>query len=265
MTADQTQDILPVWGAVEPGMLLADIHIHTRRSDGWFDIESLAEAALSAGLDALVVTDHDDVQAGIELRDHVARRSLPLMVYPGSEITARVDGRDVHVLALGVERDVAPWQSPEWTIEEILKAGGVPVLAHPYKNGSGYLRARSNLQLDVQVSIEVHNASIADIDRFDPRNRRRGSDRNSSAVQFHVDHSERLLGPVGGTDAHFRSVGRGLTAYHGDLLEAIRAGQTAVVHSERFESARPRDFVTYATGLRSMKHRRAAKWGSGGG
>jgi predicted metal-dependent phosphoesterase TrpH len=259
-----TEELMPVAGSYEPDMRLADVHVHTRRSDGWFDIETLADAALAAGLDALVVTDHDDVQAGFALRDYAARRSLPLTIYPGSEITARVDGHDVHILALGIEDDIAPWQSPEWTVEQVTKLGGVPVLAHPYKNGTGYLRAHTAFELDVSVSIEIYNASIADIDRFDPRARRRGTDRNSAAVDFQNSHADRLLGPVGGTDAHFRSIGRGLTAYRGDLLDAIRSGRTSVVRSERFESARPRDFVTYATGLRSMKHRRAAKWGCAG-
>ncbi len=74
------------------------------------------------------------------MRDYVARRSLPLTIYPGSEITARVGSHDVHILALGIEQDVAPWQSPEWTVEEIARLGGIPVLAHPYKRGTGYLR-----------------------------------------------------------------------------------------------------------------------------
>jgi predicted metal-dependent phosphoesterase TrpH len=244
-------------------MSLADVHIHTRRSDGWFTSETLAETALLAGLSAVVVTDHDDVRGGFELRDYVARHSLPLLVYPGSEITARYDGHDVHILALGIEDDIPPWQGPEWTVEKILQHSGIPVLAHPYKKGTGYLRARSEIQLEAPVSLEIYNASIADIDRFDPRARRHNIDRNGTATTFHLDHPQEVLGPVGGTDAHFRTVGRGATAYEGDLLEAIRARTSAVVHTTGFERARPRDFVIYATGLRSMKHRRAAKWGAG--
>lgn len=253
-------ELVAVTGTYEPDMQLADVHIHTRRSDGWFDVETLAETALTSGLDAMVITDHDDVQAGFDLRDYVARRSLPITVYPGSEVTARIDCHDVHILALGIEDNVAPWQNPDWTVEQVAKLGGIAVLAHPYKAGTGYLRARSSLLLDVPVSIEVFNASISDIDRFDPRARRRGSDRNAAALEFHTTHRDQLLGPVGGTDAHFRSVARGLTAYRGDLLDAIRAGDTTVVRSTRFERARPRDLVTYVGGLRSMKRRRAARW-----
>lgn len=250
-------------GAYSPEMSLADVHVHTRRSDGWFSTETLAETALEAGLDAIVVTDHDEVRGGFELRDYVARRSLGLTVYPGSEITARCEGHDVHILALGIEDDIAPWQSPEWTIEQIARQGGIPVLAHPHKKGTGYLRVRSEIEFEVPVSIEIHNASIGDIDRFDPRTRRRGVDRNSSATDFHRAHPEQLLGPVGGTDAHFRTIGRGVTAYEGDLLDAIRAGTTSVMRTSGFERARPTDFIVYASGLRSMKQRRAEKWGRG--
>lgn len=249
-----------VAGTFEPGMKLADVHVHTRHSDGWFDAERLADAALAAGLGALVVTDHDDVSAGFDVRDYVARRSLALEIYVGSEVTARIEGHDIHVLALGIEDDIPPWQDPEWTVEEVARLGGVPVLAHPYKAGTGYLRAHPHLDLPVPVSLEIFNASIADIDRFDPRKRRNHYDRNAAACEFQERHRASLLGPVGGTDAHFRSVGRGVTAYRGNLLDAIRNGETAVLRSTRFESARPRDFVSYATGVRAMNRRRAEKW-----
>jgi predicted metal-dependent phosphoesterase TrpH len=249
----------PIVGTLESDMLLADVHVHTRRSDGWFDLATLAEAALESGLDALVVTDHDDVEAGFALRDYVARRSLPLTVHPGSEITSRMDGKDVHILALGIEDNIAPWQSPAWTVEQIAKAGGIPVIAHPYKAGSGYLWASSAFDLTVPVAVEVFNASIADIDRLDPRARRK-TDRNAAAVAFHLANREGLLGPVGGTDAHFRTVGRGLTSYRGDLLEAIRRKETVVLGTSAFERLSPRDVAGYASGLRSMKRRRAARW-----
>lgn len=254
-------ELIVIAGNYVPGMKLADTHLHTRRSDGWFGPDTLVEAALASGLHALVVTDHDDVRAGFDTRDYVSRRSLPLEVYPGSEITARCNGHDVHVLAFGIEDDVAPWQSPEWTVDQILQMGGIPVLAHPYKKGTGYMRARSSLEVEPAVSLEIFNASIADIDRLNPRARRAGTDRNASATRLQNEFPERFLGPVGGTDAHFRTIGRGLTAYEGDLLQAIRDRRTAVLQKLGFERARPADFVTYATGLRSMKLRRAEKWG----
>ncbi len=263
MDIEKLGAIVPVFGTYVPGMKLADVHIHTRASDGWFCKETLAEAALEAGLSAIVVTDHDEVTSGFDMRDYAVRNNLPLEVYPGSEVTARCAGQDVHVLARGIEDDIPPWQSPEWTVEQIVKQGGIAVLAHPYKKGTGYLRARRELQVEIPVSMEIYNASIADIDRFDPRARRSKIDRNAAATAFQIAHPTLFQGPVGGTDAHFRTVGRGLTAYEGDLLEAIRSSRTSVVHTGGFERLRPSDFVIYASGLRSMKHRRAARWGCG--
>jgi predicted metal-dependent phosphoesterase TrpH len=239
-------------------MALADVHVHTRFSDGWFTVEALAEAALTAGLHAIVVTDHDEIAGGFELREYCSRRQLPLTVYPGSEVTARHAGNDIHILALGIEDNVPPWQDPEWAIDAILNAGGVPVVAHPFKSGSGYLCSGASLNPNLPVSIEVVNASIADIDRFDPRRR---PSRNAHALEVHSKHAADFLGPVGGTDAHFRTVGRGLTAFRGDLLDAIRARETVVLTTSAFERARPLDFAGYARGLRTIRRRRAAKWG----
>ncbi len=251
-------DSIVVVGTYMPDMALADVHVHTRFSDGWFTVEVLAETALAAGLHAIVVTDHDEVAGGFELRDYCSRRQLPLTVYPGSEVTARYAGNDIHILALGIEDDIPPWQDPEWTIDAVLNVGGVPVLAHPFKSGSGYLCSGASLIPNLPVSIEVVNASIADIDRIDPRRR---LSRNAQALELQVEHATGLLGPVGGTDAHFRTVGRGLTAFRGDLLYAIRARETAVLTTTAFERARPLDLAGYARGLRTIRYRRAAKWG----
>lgn len=264
MDIDMLGTIVPVFGRMSR-MKLADVHIHTRASDGWFCKETLAEkVVLAAGLSAIVVTDHDEVTSGFDMRDYAVRNNLPLEVYPGSEVTARCDGHDVHVLALGIEDDIPPWQSPEWTVEQIVKQGGIAVLAHPYKKGTGYLRARRELQ--------VRNPRLdGDLQRVHCRHRpvrsrarRSKIDRNAAATSFQIAHPTLFQGPVGGTDAHFRTVGRGLTAYEGDsLLEAIRSSRTSVVHTGGFERLRPSDFVIYASGLRSMKHRRAARWGCG--
>ena len=54
-----------VVGTYMPDMALADVHVHTRFSDGWFTVEVLAETALAAGLHAIVVTDHDEVAGGL--------------------------------------------------------------------------------------------------------------------------------------------------------------------------------------------------------
>ena len=76
---------------------MIDLHLHTTASDGTLDPAALVERAHGAGVRTLAVTDHDTM-AGVTAAAEVAA-SLKLEFLPGIEITAVVDGRDVHVLA----------------------------------------------------------------------------------------------------------------------------------------------------------------------
>ena len=74
----------------------ADLHTHSDASDGTDSPAEVMRRAALAGLDAVALTDHDTV-AGHE---H-ARRALPegLTFLPGMELSCRLDGRSVHLLA----------------------------------------------------------------------------------------------------------------------------------------------------------------------
>jgi hypothetical protein len=247
------------YGDYSPDMQLADLHVHTRWSDGWWTPERLADTAVEQGLSAIGVTDHDGFASGYAVADYCARRGLPLQVYPGSEVTARRETSDVHVLGLDLVDDVRPWQTVEATVEEIQRQGGFVVMPHPREPGRGQPSFEQILALDTPVSVEIFNAAVWD---FRPIARVRGrSDANLAARDFYIAHRDRLGGAVGGTDAHFRTIGRGLTAYRGDLREALAAGETAVVYQPRRERLRPWDPIGYVTGLRRLDRRRRERWG----
>ena len=74
----------------------ADLHTHSDASDGTDSPAEVMRRAALAGLDAVALTDHDTV-AGHEQ----ARRALPegLTFLPGMELSCRLDGRSVHLLA----------------------------------------------------------------------------------------------------------------------------------------------------------------------
>ncbi len=245
-------------GDFPPNARLADVHVHTRRSDGWWQPERLAEAALARGLSAIAVTDHDDCSAGFAVADYCARRGLPLRVYPGSEITAREDGHDIHVIGFDLQSDVRPWQSLGATVEAILSQGGLVIIPHPKPDGHGFPTFRQLLQLDVPVAIEIFNAAVWDL-RWLARFRER-CDANRAARAFYETHRHRFLAAVGGTDAHFRTVGRGLTVYRGDLREAILRGETAVAYRPERERLTPWDPMGYIVGLRRLDARRKARY-----
>jgi predicted metal-dependent phosphoesterase TrpH len=247
------------WGEYAPDMLLADLHVHTRRSDGWWEPERLAEAAVARGLNAIGVTDHDDIAAGYAVTDYCARRGIPLRVYAGSEVSALSGSHHVHVLGLDLVEEVPPWQSVEATIEAILRQGGFVILPHPKTTGRGYPTFDQILALDQPVAVEIFNAAVRDLHAFE---RRRGRpDANEAARAFYEAHRSQLGGAVGGSDAHFRTIGRGLTAYRGDLRAALAAGETAVVYRAERERMRPWDPIGYFAGLRRLDRRRRAQYG----
>ena len=78
------------------GMVVADLHAHTTNSDGTLTLETLADAAETAGVDVVAVTDHDRLHP--ELATPVATVD-GLTVVHGIEL--RVDAGDERVDLLG--------------------------------------------------------------------------------------------------------------------------------------------------------------------
>jgi predicted metal-dependent phosphoesterase TrpH len=73
-----------------------DLHSHSNASDGTDPPAEVMRRARAAGLDVIALTDHD-TRAGIDQ----ARRALPagLTLVPGMELSCRLDGHSVHLLA----------------------------------------------------------------------------------------------------------------------------------------------------------------------
>jgi predicted metal-dependent phosphoesterase TrpH len=88
----------------------ADLHVHSRRSDGVMEPAALVEAAAAAGVRLLALADHDTLAGVRELRALDAA-SLPLELLPGVEINSVATGVDclwegeLHILGLGLDPD----------------------------------------------------------------------------------------------------------------------------------------------------------------
>lgn len=77
-------------------MKTADLHLHTHFSDGTFSPEELAARAQGHGFNALALTDHDTLDGCDRMAFACATHGIEFI--PGAELTADVDGKEVHIL-----------------------------------------------------------------------------------------------------------------------------------------------------------------------
>lgn len=81
--------------------MVADLHLHTRYSDGTYEPEELAAAAHRLGLGCLAITDHDTVEGCLPMSRACA--ALGLAFIPGVELTAEFKGQEIHILGYGFD------------------------------------------------------------------------------------------------------------------------------------------------------------------
>jgi 3',5'-nucleoside bisphosphate phosphatase len=77
-------------------MKFADLHLHTRYSDGSYTPEELVGEAARQGFAAIAVTDHDTLDAIPE--SLLAGQEFGVEAIAGVEITCRVETQEVHLL-----------------------------------------------------------------------------------------------------------------------------------------------------------------------
>ncbi|PSP96618.1 phosphoesterase [Halobacteriales archaeon QS_4_70_19] len=198
-------------------MLSVEFHSHSSLSyDGRDPVELLLGQAEAVGLDALAVTDHDEIDASLRAADLAPEYDL--VGIPGMEITSEAG----HVLGLGVEEAVPPGLSYDETLDRIHDQGGIAVIPHPFqKSRHGVAAHVTRDQLAGADAIEMYNSRL-----LTGRSNRR-------AERF---ARERNLPMTAGSDAHISEmVGQAITQVdttHRDvasILEAVREGNTTVV------------------------------------
>lgn len=111
--------------------LLANLHIHTRYSDGSGTHADLAQAALRSEVDVLLVSDHNVWVQGAERYYRAGKRTVLLLV--GEEIhdQDRLPQKS-HLLVFGAGRELAQLaDDPQAVIDAARAAGGLTFLAHP--------------------------------------------------------------------------------------------------------------------------------------
>ncbi len=107
------------------------IHCHSTHSDGTGTVPEIAAAAQTAGLDYLLLTDHDTLAAA-DLGEEGWYGSTLLLA--GFEVSPR---RQNHYLAFGLRAPIDHrGMSAQQIVERVSAEGGFGFLAHPFSKGS---------------------------------------------------------------------------------------------------------------------------------
>jgi predicted metal-dependent phosphoesterase TrpH len=165
-----------------------DMHIHTHFS---FDCTSepvaVVETALARGVDRICITDHDEIDGALLLKDR-----YPDRVIVGEEVKT---AERVDVIGLFLTERIPGGTPARETCDRIHDQGGLVYIPHPFargKGGSGRILLEIGDHVDV---VEGFNARL-----HEPK-------LNERAQQW-AANAEKPLGA--GSDAHtLREIGRG--------------------------------------------------------
>ena len=199
----------------------ADLHVHTSHGDGMAEPQQLLDYIEEhTDLDIVAVTDHDDIEGALAVRELWARGRYSFTLLPGTEITT-LEG---HLLALDIDQPLKPFRPLTETIRHIRHIGGFCVIPHPMswltrsvgQNGIDRIMASTDPEVAFD-GIELLNQSPAGkvaLKRVRALNQRQWR-----------------LSETGGSDAHFlEAVGTAYTTYPGHsvahLRTALRSGET---------------------------------------
>ena len=189
----------------------ADLQLHSDLGDGLAPPEAILDSAERAGLDVIALTDHDDIRGAFVLRDLAARRSSPVEIVTGVEVTTRSG----HLLALWIEDELPMFAPLADTIALIHERGGMAIVPHPlsyltFSIGEGALRSLHAADAKCRVDgIELANPSYA------------GRVRKARASWLNA----RVLGAAetGSSDAHHAElVGTAWTEFAGNTAADLR-------------------------------------------
>ena len=204
--------------------MLIDLHTHTRpgSADSFLDPDELIERSMEAGLDAIVLSEHDRIWEQEALRRLERRHQFRIL----SGVEVSTEGG--HILAYGVHRYRDEMRRSDTLAATVRRAGGVMVAAHPYR-GFAPWNWRNVEEIRSGLEQAQRNPAFQLVDAVEVVNGHGSPHENRFAEQLAA--SLRLPGTAG-TDSHQASdIGKAATYFERDirdereLIAEIRAGR----------------------------------------
>jgi predicted metal-dependent phosphoesterase TrpH len=208
--------------------MLIDLHVHTAVSSpcSQIDPRQLIEVASRIGLDAICVTEHEEMEGA-----EVARRlgeETGFTVLRGVEVYTDLGD----MLVFGLYRPRYPVQTPfDELLCEVRQAGGAIIPCHPCRGSLGFHHTLGD---------ERAEFLLANVDAIETRNGGSSPESNDAAETYAEEYG---IPGVGGSDAHFlMQLGRCLTVFEREirdeveLIQEIRAGRCRAAYAEEVEN-----------------------------
>lgn len=238
--------------AVHAGHSAADLHIHTRFSDGQPSPRAVLSHVKAAGHpDIVAITDHNTITGALQAAELAPEFGVTVIV--GEEVSSAAG----HILGLFLQERVPPGLTPLATLEAIHAQGGIAVAPHPFYQAR---RPRRSTGLPTMESIGAL-AAVLPFDAIEVVNGTPFLGRaNLRARRFNQTQVRRA--ETGASDAHILdAIGKGYTLFPGetaaDLRRALLTGATAA----RLRSYHRSELLHYAQfWLRLSLARRAPAW-----
>jgi len=208
--------------------MLIDLHTHTLplSDDSELTPDELIAHAKRAGLDAICLTEHDAFWND----DDIAAlcRKHDFLILPGAEINTEEE----HLLVFGLKKWILGMSRAAFVKEIVEKAGGVVIVAHPYRRKILKSEDPENKRYYRELNRACQNPIYRMVDAVEVFNAR-GSERQNA---FSAELAERLkLRDIAGSDAHeTKDIGRAATFFERklttlqELIAELKAGRFRV-------------------------------------
>jgi hypothetical protein len=133
-----------------------DLHMHTDHSpDCATPVDTLLDAAKTAGLGAIAITDHNEISGALEARE----RANGIKVIVAEEVKTADQGE---VIGLFIEEKIPRGMTLQETIAEIRRQGGLIYVPHPFDRMHSVPDYEHLLNVVEDVdAIEVFNPRVA--------------------------------------------------------------------------------------------------------